>query len=270
MKPQERFAVFVKSLGVWLLVTGLGTLPLATFGLRQFSDAEDFFYMIMQSIGEPLFMCVAGLWLLRSNWIADVTYPKLGVTNSSADLYPDQSATSLELFSALTKTLGVFFFLHGITILPHALSDYHSVSGPSWARPLLLFEIIAVSANSIVFGVLLLIATNWFIRLGFSELLDDTNPADNEVTTYKSPQLALFAVIVKTLGLWFFIHGLAKFPHAITQAFAGGIATSWEAIKQSAGIFALPVMSVLMGGLCFFATDLFVKLAFSKRPAAVQ
>jgi hypothetical protein len=265
MQPQERFSVFIKSLGVWVFVTGLGTLPLGALDLREFSDPEDFVYMIMRSIGEPLVMCVAGFWLIRSNWIADKTYPRYGVTDF-ADRSSNQEAASLELFSALVKTLGVLFILQGLTRVPFSLSYYHNLPPSNGgSKSMMLFEIVANPTISIVLGVLLLIATNWFVRLSFAELIGDTDTSEVDKMTFNSPQLALFAVIVKALGIWFFVNGFGRLPHAINQAFWSGFPDNWYSAKSAACFLALPVMSMLMGGLCFFTTDLFVKLAFTKR-----
>ncbi len=125
MTSQERFTVFVKALGVWILATGLGTLPIATFQLREFSDPQDLFYMILGSIAEPMLMCLGGFWLIRSNWISRIAYSSVKVPGQAVSDVSDSVAT-LELFSAILKTLGVWFLFQGITRIPFGLNWLHS------------------------------------------------------------------------------------------------------------------------------------------------
>lgn len=263
MAPQERFAVFVKALGVWAFVTGLGTLPLATYNLRQFSDADDFFYMIMETVAEPLVMCIGGVWLIHSNWISRMTFPQSGVTNILLSPDSSQEVATLELFATILKTLGVWYILEGLIQFPRALDYYHRAGLSGFSNWDFHFELFAPCAIAFTFGVLLLIATNQFIKLGFPELLANDDAEEIGSAVFKTSQAVLFAIIVKALGIWFIVNGIAKLPHAITTVIAG-IRSDLSSFLLTLSVFGMPVMSIVVGCLCFFATDLFESLAFSK------
>jgi hypothetical protein len=262
MKPKQHFAVFVKALGVWALVTGLGTLPDASFRVRQFSDPQDLFFMVMGSIAEPLLLCACGFWLIHFNWITRMAYSRITTSDGISTEHAD-SGTTLELFSAILKTLGVWYLLQGIIRIPFG---FNSLDTAKFSPPLVAFRIEAfvTPAIPIAIGGLLLIATNWFIALGFPEWLADDNADEAEIKS-RTGQQALFAVIVKALGVFVTVNGLTKLPHTITQA--SFVSSNPDALKIYAQLFAIPVMSILLGALCFFATNFFTNLAFSKPKA---
>jgi hypothetical protein len=108
---------------------------------------------------------------------------------------------------------------------------------------------------------LALAVTNWFIALGFPEWVASDNIDRTEIDS-RTGQQALFALIVKTLGIFFTVNGLTKLPHAISQA--NIMSSNPNALAICARIFSVPVMSIVLGGLCFFAADLFTNLAFPK------
>jgi hypothetical protein len=266
MKPQERFAVFIKALGLWAMATGIGSLPLTTLHLRAFSDAEDLFYVLMGSVAEPILTFVCGWWLFRSNWLVSMTYPPSLVAESVPGQSVTQEINTLELFSAVLKLLGAWYVLQAVVRIPGLASYIHNLDQSAHSFLLVVsFEFYAPIAIAIIFGVLLLVATNWFIRLGFPVLVAHQ---ENDIAAQFSqltPQIALFQLAAKGLGVWCFVNGLGKFPQAIAQC-SGGFSDFGAFLQMFPAIFGLPVMSVLVGCTLFFATDLFAKWAFAKQP----
>jgi hypothetical protein len=266
MTSQNRFNVFIKALGVWAFATGIGTLPATTFYLRRFSDAEDFLYMIVETVAEPLLFCGLGIWLIRSNWIAQKTYPPSGTIEKDTGVNFTQTQ-ALELFSALLKTFGVWCILSGLARTPRGVDYFHDfahVAGGYTAA--IRFESMALPGLPIILGSLLLISMNWFIKLGFPKLIGTNDDKSPEPILAKPSHVLLFEVLTKTIGVWFIVLGINKLPHAITIA-SGGFSDTKAFFSAIVVIFGLPIMSVVVGGLCFFITELFSKFAF---PAFAQ
>jgi hypothetical protein len=268
MKPQQRFAVLVKSQGVLVMATCLITLPPETEKLREFSDAEGFFYMILGSVGNSIVMFACGLWLFRSNWLVGMVYPPSIVRDDLAHQNIIEGIGTLELFSALLKLLGIWYILQGISAILSGMNYFHEFQ--SFARFALYFETIAIVVVPLATGAMLLISTYWFIKIGFPELVAKQGSQNDEHPIQRSPSESLFVLIVKALGVWCFVNGLIRLPHAISQMTAGGIPNLDIFIKMIVPIFGLPVMSVIVGCTLFFATDLFTEWAFVKPEATIE
>jgi hypothetical protein len=254
MKATELFRVFHNGVGLWSVVVGIGLLPRGMQLMHQYADADTFFFMLMGTFASPAILIACGYWLMftRDSLVQLACSRSSDVTGNSS--YRVTLAVVL-------KTIGLWEAIVGASTVPVAIDMAHRYSDRLSFISLWVETYIA-PACLIAAGYVLLFKTHWIVRLAFLSKPEGTLAEAGDSTS--PPQL--FLVIQKAAGAWTIINAISLIPMAIrkSQLYAAGFPLHRMLLET----FLDPALLLLMGCWLFFATNWFVRLAYSETAAA--
>jgi hypothetical protein len=257
MKSPELFRVFHKIIGVFYLVKGFSMLPYARHELHQFDDSVSFFYMAMGGFAGPAVMICFGYWLLVSKeWFMQLAYPHwVGMERMS-------QPTSHENFTVLLKSVGVWEFVGAVSGLPLWIAYAHANLDRNHAFGLIM-ESFVPPATALALGCVLFFKTESVVRVAFLWPLNWDEHGNGKGGNASRTVVELFVAIQKTQAILLVMDGLVNLVYAFPKA--NLFSDQPPEFFMLLDIFALPAILLVAGCWLFFATNFFVRLAYSEQ-----
>lgn len=261
MKAHELLTVFLKAIGIWLIVNALGLFPNAIGGVHKYNDAETLYYMMLGTFAGPVIAILSGGWLIvATDWFVKLAY-RDSVGTESDDATPKLSAP--ELFGAILKAIGIWDIVMGLVSLPGAIGFAHVYpeSGGSFNQ---FLDTLALPSIAITFGCCFFFATDWFVQKAFPANLVTEHGESN--IRRPSETSELFVVILKAIGIWVFVNGSVHLPSQISRFSHYREPKSVFIVMLET--FAFSLIQIFIGCCMFFGTNWFVRMAWPEPVSA--
>ena len=166
MEPRELYPVFLKGLGVAIVVASLSMLANANDKNLHYNNEVEFFYIMMAYFVPPGIGIICGcLLFLATDWFVRLTFPASFV----ADDVEIKNDKSRGLFAAILKIVGIWTVVPGLGGLAYAVYEVRKYDAGKYKIAWWL-ECYGTPAIAFAAGLLLLLATDWFVaRLTYRE-----------------------------------------------------------------------------------------------------